>query len=162
RLTPGTSLPFVSTSPASLLLPARDTGVELLGTVGPLSYNVALVNGAPAGGAGESDGDSDKDVVARVFLRPFGSLGVVPLAKLGRGAGASSGEHTGTMSSPQPPSLTTYGAQVFFSYAKTALADGPVARVAPHLTWGFGPIALYADAVWTRERVSGIDVDSRA
>ena len=37
RLTPGTSLPFVSTSPASLLLPARDTGVQLLGTVGPLS-----------------------------------------------------------------------------------------------------------------------------
>ena len=120
------------------------------------------MNGAVANGAGESDGDSDKDVVARVFLRPFGSFGLAPLEKLGLGVGASYGEHTGTATSPQLPALTTYGGQVFFAYAKTAVADGPVARIAPHLTWGFGPIALYADAVWTRERVSGTDVDSRA
>jgi hypothetical protein len=162
RLTPGTSLPFVSTSPASLLLPARDTGVELLGTVGPLSYNLALVNGAFAGGAGESDGDSDKDVVARVFLRPFAASGLGPLEKLGLGVGASYGEHIGTATSPQLPSLATYGGQVFFAYAKTSIAGGPVARLAPHFTWGWGPLALYADAVFTRDRVSGTDVDSRA
>src|SRR5262249_34247770 len=112
RLTPGTSLPFVSTSPAALLLPARDTGVELLGTFGPLAYSLALVNGAFAGGVGESDVDSDKDVVARVFLRPFASTGLAPLEKLGFGVGASYGEHTGTMTSPQLPVLTTYGSQV--------------------------------------------------
>jgi Phosphate-selective porin O and P len=164
RLTPGTNLPFVSTSPAALLLPARDTGLQLLGTVGGglFSYNLALVNGAVAAGTGESDADSDKDVVARVFVRPWVSTDFAPLQKLGVGVGASYGDHTGTATSPQLLSLTTYGGQVFFSYAKSAVANGPIGRIAPHLTWGYGPVALYADAVWTRERVSGIDVDSRA
>ena len=33
RLTPGINLPFVSTSVAAMLLPARDTGVELFGSL---------------------------------------------------------------------------------------------------------------------------------
>jgi hypothetical protein len=162
RLTPGTSLPFVSTSVAAMLLPARDTGVQLLGQVGELSYNLAVVNGAAAGVAGGADGDSSKDVVARLFARPFATSGVAALAGLGVGVGASTGTHTGTATNPQLPVLSSYGGQIYFSYRPMAAAAGRVDRIAPHLTWSSGPVAVYGDAVWTRERVAGTDVTAHA
>src|SRR5262249_20124359 len=138
RLTPGTALPFVSTSVASMLLPARDTGVQLLGSVGGgvFFYNLALVNGTFAGGAGdgdggagESDGDSATDVVARAFFHPFLGSGIEPLEQLGLGVGASVGKHTGTPDNPRLLTLTTYGGQVFFAYARPAAADGTIVRI---------------------------------
>src|SRR5213075_1254114 len=58
--------------------------------------------------------------------------------------------------------LVSYGGQVFFSYRPMIAAAGRVERIAPHLTWGAGPFALYADAVWTREHIAGVTVDARA
>jgi hypothetical protein len=163
RVTPGLALPFVSTSVAAMLLPARDTGIQLLGQLGDAAtYHLAVVNGAFAGSPGGSDGDSGKDVVARVFVRPLASTGIEPLRKLGVGVGASIGRHTGTPSNPQLPSLLSYGGQVYFSYRAMVTAAGRVERIAPHLTWGAGPFALYADAVWTREHIAGTTVDARA
>ncbi len=163
RLTPGTALPFISTSVAALLLPARDTGIQLLGTVRDvLSYNLALVNGTWAAGPSGSDADSDKDLVARVFVRPWRRTAITSLRTLGLGLGASIGEHTGAADNPRLVSLATYGGQVFFAYKSPAAASGRIARVVPHLTWGVGPFAVYADAVWTREQVSGIAVGARA
>jgi hypothetical protein len=148
---------------AALLLPARDTGVQLLGTIDDvLSYNLALVNGTWAGGPGGSDGDSDKDLVARVFVRPWLGTAIAPLRKLGVGLGASVGDHTGAPDNARLPALSTYGGQVFFAYKAPAAAAGRVVRIAPHLTWAAGPFAIYADAVWTRERVVDTDVPARA
>jgi hypothetical protein len=163
RLTPGTALPFVSTSVAALLLPARDTGLQLLGTVNDvLSYNLALVNGNWAAGPGGSDGDPDKDLVGRVFVRPWARTATSSLRKLGLGVGASIGEHTGAPDNPRLLTLSSYGGQVVFAYKAPAAAAGVLARVVPHLTWGAGPFAIYADVVWTRERVAETNVRSRA
>jgi len=162
RLTPGTALPFVSTSLAAMLLPARDTGVQLLGELGALAYNLAIVNGASAGGAASSDGDAAKDVVARLFVRPFTAADIPVLARLGVGIGASTGTHTGTALNPQLPVLASYGGQVYFGYRPMIAASGRVDRLAPHLTWSHGPIAAYADAVWTREHVAGTTVTAHA
>jgi phosphate-selective porin OprO/OprP len=155
RLTRGIDLPFVSTSVAALLLPARDTGIQILGDVGDaLSYNLAIVNGGVAGAPAGTDADTGKDVVGRVFVRP--------LHKLGLGIGASAGKHSGTMTSPELPGFASYGGLPVFAYRPTALADGWTLRVAPHATWGAGPVAMYADAVWTRDRIAGTTVTSRA
>ncbi len=111
RLTPATNLPFVSTAVASLLLPSRDTGVQVFGTFasGRLSFNLALTNGAVAGTLGDGDLDSQKDVVARVYARPFLSTDPGPLQQLGIGLGASTGVHSGTLDNPQLPIFVTYG-----------------------------------------------------
>ena len=162
RLTPGTALPFISTSVAALLLPARDTGVELLGTAGVVSYNLALVNGTWAGGPGGSDFDSGKDVVGRAFVRPFADTALAPLRKLGVGLGGSVGNHTGAPDNPRLATLSSYGGQLVFAYRSPAAAAGRITRVVPHLTWAHGPVALYADGVWTRERVADRRIGSRA
>jgi phosphate-selective porin OprO/OprP len=166
RLTPAIALPFVGTSFATTLLPARDVGVMIHGDLGRglLRYNLALGNGATSGAPADLDADSEKDVVARVFARPFQSTSIAPLRRLGIGVGASYGVHTGNTASPQLPVLRTYGGQVYFQYRNdmtptgTAIANGPVTRFVPHLVWSFGPVGAYADVVVARERVDATSV----
>src|SRR5262245_21371218 len=164
RLTPAIALPFVSNSVSAMLLPARDTGIQLLGSVAdePIDWNLALTNGAVPGGAGDLVGDSGKDVVGRVFAHPFRKLGPEPLRQLGLGVGASTGQHNGTPGNGRLLTLQTYGGQTFFSYLPTAAASGTVQRIVPHVAWGFGPVSAYADAAWAREEISGLTVPSRA
>lgn len=157
RLTSVLSLPFINSSPASFLVPARDTGVQALGAIasGSIEYNLALVDGAVAGGAGDGDDDSGKDLVARLFVSPF-SAGV--FRKLGVGMGMSYGEHQSAVL----PALTTYGGEVFFAYRPQVLARGPVLRLAPHLVWAYGRVGLHAETVRTRESVGGMVVNAWA
>jgi|GEM_PF-2493998 len=170
RLTPGINLPFISTAVASILLPSRDTGVQVLGTLGDgiFAYNLALTNGAVAGTLGEGDLDSGKDLVMRIYGRPFATTGLAVLQQLAIGVGASTGVHRGTLDNPQTPVFLTYGGQPFFSFKRdraagdVALASGRIERLAPHATWSWGPLAAYADAVWTRERINGVEVTMNA
>jgi phosphate-selective porin OprO and OprP len=163
-------LPFVSTSLATFLLPSRDTGVQVYGTVanGLFSYNLALTNGASAGTLTDSDLDSEKDAVARVFVRPFLRSGWSAVTRLGLGVGTSYGVHTGTTDTPGVPVLRTYGSQTFFSFANdrtvagTAVAAGAIFRVVPHATWSYGPVAAYGDWAHVEENVSGKLVTSNA
>lgn len=171
RLTPGINLPFISTSVASLLLPSRDTGLQVLGSLGNgvIAFNLALTNGAVAGLLGDGDFDSGKDLLARIYARPFLTTGTGALRQLAVGLGASTGVHRGSVDNPQLPVLSTYGGQTFFSFRRDritpghiAVAAGRVERLAPHATWSWGPLAAYADAVWTRERVDDTDVAMNA
>lgn len=166
RLTTPLNLPFVGTSFASVLLPSADVGLQLFGTVGQgmLAYNLALTNGAVAGTPLEGDIDSSKDLVGRVFVRPFQATEIAPLASLGLGVGASTGRHTARTAAPALPVLRTYGGQTFFAYRSdgtpdgTAIANGRVTRIVPHATWSWGPVAAYADLVRVDERVDTTSV----
>ncbi|WP_394831191.1 hypothetical protein LVJ94_32240 [Pendulispora rubella] len=144
RLTPGIWLPFVSTTLASVLLPSRNTGIQLYGEAipGVLKYNVALTDG----------------VTARIFARPFSESVVAPLAKLGMGVGASYAHRSGLLASPDLPVLRTYGGRTFFAYDDGAAADGGSWRVVPHLTWAWGPVAAYADWVHAADHVGGAPI----
>jgi phosphate-selective porin OprO/OprP len=132
RLTPRIALPFVGTSLAAVLLPASDTWLQLRGTLadGSLSLYLALTDGAFTSGPGDPVANSGKDLVGRVYLRPFLGTEVLALRQVGVGLGASTGEHNGSASSRQLPILTTYGGQVFFSYAM-GVASGRVDRLVP-------------------------------
>lgn len=168
RLTSPLALPFVSTSFASVLLPSRDIGVHVLGSVldGRLRYNLALTDGAVAGTLIETELDSSKDVVARVFGKPLARSRWAAVRELGIGIGASVGKHRGTAANPNLPTLRSYGGQTFFAYrntgmpSSTSVADGVVARVVPHATWSWGPVAAYADYVHVSERVAGTTIES--
>jgi redox-sensitive bicupin YhaK (pirin superfamily) len=155
RLTPKFLLPWISTNPASFLIPVRTLGAELLGDVGEgvFQYNAALVNGSYDGAITDNDVDSFLDVMGRVYVHPFKPTHFAPLANLGLNAGASYGVRNGTPVDPETPILRTYGNATFFSYqntgaaAGTVLAKGEVARITPEITWAWGPVAAYADYV---------------
>ena len=155
RLTPLILLPWIATGVASSLLPVRELGAQVYGELweGIASYNLALVNGGWAGSLADGDADSFKDGMGRVFVRPFRSMGVAPIAKLGFGIGGSYGEHQGTLANPETPVLRTYGGAAFFAYTSdgtptgTAVAGGVVSRIVPHVTYAWGPFAAFADYV---------------
>ena len=170
RLTPKFFLPWISTGPSSFLLPVRELGAQVYGDFGHgiLQYNAALVNGSYAGAITDNDFDSYKDVMGRVFAHPFKTTAIAPLVKLGLGIGASAGDRVGSPGTPQTPVLRTYGNVPFFSYkndgtpAGTVVARGEVARIAPHLTWAWGPVAGFADYVHEVDHFGATAVQSDA
>jgi phosphate-selective porin OprO/OprP len=155
RVTSKILLPWIGIGVASMLIPPRELGVQLLGDVGDgvFRYNAAVVNGSWAGTILDNDPDTSKDVMARVFLHPFKKSGVAPLEKLGIGVGASFGSRSGTPAAPETLALRTYGNATFFVYPNdgtptgTVLANGNVTRLAPHFTYAWGPFAGFADYV---------------
>lgn len=142
--------------------------MQVSGTLldGLLRYNLALTDGAVAGTLIESDVDSAKDLVARVFAKPLARTCWSGVKDLGIGIGVSVGDHEGTANNPNLPVLRTYGGQTFFAYRNdgtptgTSVANGLVTRLVPHATWSWGPVAAYADYVHVTEHVSGASVHS--
>jgi phosphate-selective porin OprO/OprP len=155
RLTSRILLPWIGTGVASMLIPVRELGAQLLGDLGNgvLQYNAAIVNGSWAGTISDNDPDTSKDVITRVFLHPFKKSGAAPLEKLGIGVGASFGSRSGTPAAPETLVLRTYGNATFFAYPNdgtptgSVLAKGDVTRLAPHFTYAWGPLAGFADYV---------------
>ena len=130
RLTPGIALPFVSTSLASVLLPSRDTGVQVYGNVGDgvLHYNVALTNGAYAGTLSETDVDSEKDGVARAFVRPFVHTSAAPIRKLGVESERATGCTPARRTTPSFPSCEPMAGRRSSRTEMTRRPRGPLSR----------------------------------
>jgi len=154
------NLPFVERGFPSALAPVRDVGVQIHGEPagGRLSYAAGLFNGSVDGGSGDGDNADDKDIAARILVRPFQRPATEPPAPVGLafGIGASLGDQIGSTSAPTLPAFRTAGNQTFFSYltdgaaAGTALADGERRRLAPQLYLHSGPWYLLAE--WTESR----------
>ncbi|GMU65142.1 MAG: porin [Acidobacteriota bacterium] len=154
------NLPFVERGLPSALAPVRDVGVQIHGEPagGRLSYAAGLFNGSVDGGSGDGDNADDKDVAARILVRPFQRPASEPSAPVGLafGIGASLGDQIGSTSAPTLPAFRTAGNQTFFSYltdgtaAGTTLADGERLRLAPQLYLHSGPWYLLAE--WTESR----------
>ena len=170
RLTPKFLLPWISTNPASFLLPVREIGAQVLGSLagGVVQYNLALVNGSYAGAITDNDVDSFKDGMGRVYVHPFQTTSIPALQKLGLGVGGSIGDRKGNPASPQTAVLRTYGNATFFAYQSTGVAAGTVvergvvARVSPELTYAWGPFAAFADYVREIDHFGSIAVKSEA
>lgn len=86
--------PFIERSMLSNLLPNRDLGVQLGGDLmgGRLNYALGIFNGVADGAnSTNTDFDEDKDVAARVMVRPFKHVAHSPLAGFSLGLGGSQG-----------------------------------------------------------------------
>ena len=162
RLQSATDLVFVERAGPTLLVPNRDLGLQLAGDLagGRLEYAAGLFNGVIDGGVGDTASTDGKEVVARLFWRPFQSAdGVPPAVDLGIGLAASRGEQEGSVSSPQLPAYRTIGQQVFFSYrsdgtaAGTTIAEGDHERWVPQAWLYSGPFGLLLEYAGSRQGV---------
>jgi phosphate-selective porin OprO/OprP len=113
------TLPFAERSVANNLVPNRDLGVRVLGTVarGHLSYVAGIENGVADAASGDLDGNSGKDLVGRLTVAS-GPFGVA--------VGASHGRETGALAG-----FRSTAQQTFFSYASGVAAAGARDRVSP-------------------------------
>ncbi len=134
------------------LVPNRDVGVQLGGTLSGVQYAVGYFNGVPDGASsdslGEADTDSEGDWAARVFTIPFGNASNTLMRGLGFGVGMTYGEVAGSAEDPLLPSYRTPGQQVFFRYRSgpsAAFAHGRRIRVAPQAHYYLGPLGVIVE-----------------
>ncbi len=137
RLQSATDVRFVERGLPTSLVPNRDIGVQLFGDLvgSRVQYQLGAFDGAPDAAIADGDVSTGKDVVGRVFLRPFAASNGLP--DLGLGVAASSGTEQGTLTATALPSYKTTGQLSLFRYradgtaANTVIAQGRRTRVSP-------------------------------
>jgi phosphate-selective porin OprO/OprP len=140
----------------SLLAPDRDIGAELHGSLlgGALEWIAGVFDGAPDNGSVDGDTDAQKDLEGRIFLHPFGALGLDALAGIGIGIAGTYGGHHGTATQSGLVPYTTSGKVAFFNYDPAVIAGGVFARVSPQASVAIGPFGLIAELVIAEERLA--------
>jgi len=153
RLQSSAELTFIDRSLATALAPDRDVGIQLYGDLGSgfFSYAVAVMNGVPDGESGDFDDNDGKDVIARVFLRPFvAKRDRHALGGLGFGIAGAGGEQLGS----RLPVYKTVAQSVFFSYAPDVAAAGDRWRFSPQAYYYAGPFGLMTEYVVSSQDVA--------
>ena len=164
---------FVERGLPTYLLPARDYGVQLQGTVfgSTLSYFAGIYNGARDGSdATATDADNRHEFAARIFAEPFkNSPGF--FQGFGIGVAAAKGSKLGTNvagGNQVLPSYVTTGQNTFFSYtpaatgtpptAPTVSAAGDQTRINPQLYFFRNSFGFLAEFVSSRQKLSASGV----
>jgi phosphate-selective porin OprO/OprP len=130
------------------LVPNRDIGVQLGGELldGTVTYAAGVFGGVSDGGStANSDFDNEKDVAARIFATPFKNSADSPVQGLGIGLSGSLGREK--TAAALTGGYRTPGQQTFFRYRATAVNDGQVWRVSPHLDYRNGPLGVIGEYV---------------
>jgi phosphate-selective porin OprO/OprP len=161
RLKADTDTVFIERSYPTLLVPNRDVGLQFQGEIqgGLLTYQAGVFNGVADGGSDDIEtDDGDKDIAARLFVRPFAKLEVEALRGFGIGLAGTVGRQKGALRSFVSP-----GQQRFFSYrtgvgtnASTAsvTADGEHWRLVPQAYYYWGPFGLLGEYAISDQRIS--------
>jgi phosphate-selective porin OprO/OprP len=151
RQIPATDQRFIERGLPSGLVPNRDVGVMVSGDLAAarVQYALGATDGAPDGANIDGDAATGKDVVGRLFVRPFATS--ARAIDAGIGIAASSGTEQGTPSGPALGIYRTAGQLALFRYrsdgsaANTTIAEGRRTRVAPQGYAYVGPAGLLAE-----------------
>jgi len=161
RLQSEVNTTFVERGLPSQIVPNRDLGAQVFGELarGIVAYQLGVFNGVADGQSGDGDVSDDKELAARVFVKPFVTGG--PLVKeLGFGGAVTYGDKTGTLASPDVAAFKTQGQNTFFTYKvgttlmDTVIADGPHWRATGQGHYYAGPIGVLAEYVRSRQKVA--------
>ncbi|HXN07304.1 MAG TPA: porin, partial [Nitrospiria bacterium] len=148
RIQDETSLTFFERALPTNLVPNRDVGILLHGDPwnGTVSYALGIVNGVADNALLDTDPNTDKDGVARIFISPFKGLAIEPLKGLGIGVSGTYGnQQQGTASSPNLPVYRTAGQTTFFSYALGVVSNGQHIRYSPQANYYWGPFGFIGE-----------------
>ncbi len=151
RLQGETNTLFVERGLPTQLAPNRDLGVQIFGDVGKVSYQVGAFNGVADGGSSDGDVSDDKEVAARVFVKPIAPLGV--------GAAVTYGHKAGTLAQTDVPTFKTQGQTTFFAYKTgttlmdTVVADGVHWRATGQASYYQGPVGVLAEYIRSAHHV---------
>jgi len=149
---------FVERSLPTNLVPNRDIGIQLGGSVwsDTLSYQIGVFNGNVDNSTVDADTNDEKDYLGRVFAEPFRN-GDGVLKGLGIGIAYGYGIQQGTAASAATANLHSYktvGQQTFFSYSACAFADGARERVSPQFYYYLGSFGLLGEYVASTQKVT--------
>ncbi len=148
---------FVETAMPTLLMPIRDAGALLYGTINDayferrLMWQAGIFNGVPDNTMDNADHEDGKQGVARLYTEPFDGVGF--------GVSGSYGRTTGSAGTPLLPSYTSSGRQTIFAFGAGSFADGTNWRVIPQASIYEGPFGLIAEYAVSAQDVRNGAVD---
>jgi phosphate-selective porin OprO and OprP len=165
RLQSPTNAMFPELALPTNLVPVRDTGIQATGTFGGglLQIQAGVFNGTLDGTSINTDYNNAKDLLGRVFIRPFIKSENPLLNGLGLGVAGTIGEQEGSIGSPRLPSYSSGGRQTIFRYRSdgttegTTIADGKQSRFAPQLYYYSGPLGVMYEYVASTHNVINAD-----
>lgn len=160
RLQAETATLFAERGLPTQLAPNRDLGVQLFGELGAgaVSYQLGVFNGVADGQSGDGDSSDDKELAARVSVKPLAAVAPI-LAELGVALAVTYGDKQGTLVAPDVAGLRTSGQTAFFSYragaalADTVVADGAHLRATAAASYFAGPVGGLAEYVRSQQTV---------
>jgi len=144
----------------SIIAPNREVGIQFRGEPwsGKLEYQLGVFNGVSDGGSEDFDAtDSGKDVVARVFFKPFQGQRSKWLKGIGLGVAGSYGDQRGALR----PYLST-GQQTIFTYLNgngatpatpLVTAAGEHWRIEPQAWYYWGPLGILGEYIVSDQKV---------
>lgn len=157
-LEPGSNRHFIESPFVNSLLPNRDLGVEVFGSLldEVVSYRFGVVAGVPNnttsfGGASPDLNDGDRTVAGRITVNPFLQFKESPFAKLSFGVGFSRGNEQGIAGANLSNGLSNIVSQAqqqIFNYGPILFAAGMHRRISPSVEWypgrSWSAVAEYA------------------
>jgi|SRR5271157_642399 len=140
---------FVERGLPTLLAPSRDIGYQISGDVvrQRVAYAVGVFNGVPDNGLSDAAVSGHRDYAGRLFFTPFQPDHRNPLAGLGVGVGAS----TGNLDGEALPSYKSFGQNSFLPFAAGVIEAGHRTRLAPQAYYYIGSFGLLAEYGLTEE-----------
>jgi phosphate-selective porin OprO/OprP len=159
RLRSATDITFAERGFPSNLAPNRDIGLQIAGDIsgGVLSYQAGVFDGAADLGNLDADLGDSKDLVARLFVQPFGRG---TLQGSGFGVAGSTGNEQGSATATGLPGYRTPSQQTFFRYrtgttpGSTALAAGRRSRLYPQAFLAAGSLGILGEYAVSRQYVT--------
>jgi phosphate-selective porin OprO/OprP len=159
RLRSATDVTFAERGFPSNLAPNRDIGLQIAGDIsgGVLSYQAGVFDGAADLGNLDADLSDSKDLVARLFVQPFGRG---TLQGSGFGIAGSTGNEQGSATATGLPGYRTPSQQTFFRYrtsttpGSTVLAAGRRSRLYPQAFLALGSLGVLGEYAVSRQDIT--------
>ena len=151
HLQPDEYLAFAERAFPSLLVPSRDTGLQLFGDFfnGALSYAASFTNGVGDNNVNatttppvtsDTDSNDSKEGTARIAAKPFKNTTLNVVQGFGIGI---SGSYAKQLASA--PTYISPGQIAIFSPSAAAVPDGEHIRIAPDVNWYYHSLGLYGE-----------------
>lgn len=164
-LEPGANRHFIESPFVNSLLPNRDLGVELFGTLGGgfVEYRLGVVTGQPNnttafGGASPDQADGDRTIAGRITVSPFLHSSDKALSKLSLGVGFSRGNEVGVAGANLSNGLSnivSQAQQTIFNFGPALYAAGEHLRISPSVEWYPGtPFSAAAEYAFERQDIA--------
>jgi phosphate-selective porin OprO/OprP len=156
------SVVFTERSLAASLTSNRDIGLQVQGELagGGVQLTAGVFNGVQDNASSDGDAEDNKDLVGRLWIRPWQGQASHPLREAGLGLSASHGSPRGSVAATALGVYRTSGQQGWFTYrgdgsvAGTTVADGTRERINPQLYFAWKRVGLLAEVVQSRQEVT--------
>jgi phosphate-selective porin OprO/OprP len=156
RLQSPTNSLFIEGGLTNNLIPNRDIGFELSGSIAGsiINYSAGVYNSTVDGRNADNDEDNSKEFSGRLFLQPFNQEKESLLNKLGFGIAFSTGNQKGTVASTRLSTYRTSTLNPFFRFRDSVYASGTRTRIVPQLYYYAGRLGFLGEYVLNKQHIT--------